>query len=108
MARIPTNRIPTHPGEILREEFLEPLNMTQRNLAGIINTSYQRVNELVNGKRGITPDTALRLSKAFGNSAEFWMNLQSQRDIYLAYQKEKDVLESIQPISLEKHEMLPV
>ena len=108
MARIPTNRIPTHPGEILREEFLEPLNMTQRDLSGIINTSYQRVNELVNGKRGITPDTALRLAKAFGNSAEFWMNLQSQRDIYLAYQKEKDVLESIQPINLEKHEILPV
>ncbi|MGD1982939.1 MAG: HigA family addiction module antitoxin, partial [Chromatiaceae bacterium] len=61
MVRIPTNRPPTHPGEMLREEFLAPMGISQRDLADAIHVPYQRVNELVNQKRGITPSTALRL-----------------------------------------------
>ena len=68
MVRVPTNRAPTHPGEILREEFLIPMNITQRDLANGIRVPYQRVNELINGKRGITPSTALRLAKYFGTT----------------------------------------
>ena len=74
MVRIPTHRAPTHPGEMLREEFLVPMNISQRDLADAIHVPYQRVNELVNQKRGITPSTALRLAKFFGVSADFWLN----------------------------------
>lgn len=76
MVRIPTHRPPTHPGEMLLEEFLNPMNLTQRALAEGIHVPYQRINEIINGKRGITPSTALRLAKFFGTSAGFWMNLQ--------------------------------
>ena len=76
MVRIPTNRVPTHPGEMLLEEFLNPLGLTQRELAAAIRVPYQRVNELVNGRRSITPSTALRLAKYFDVSPAFWLNLQ--------------------------------
>lgn len=75
MVRIPTHREPTHPGEMLREEFLKPMGLSQSELAEGIRVPYQRVNELVNGKRGVTPGTALRLAKYFGTSAGFWKNL---------------------------------
>ena len=75
MVRIPTQREPTHPGEMLLEEFLIPMGVTQRQLADAIHVPYQRINELVNGRRGITPSTALRLAKFFGTSPDFWMNL---------------------------------
>ncbi len=65
MVRIPTNRQPTHPGEMLVEEFLTPMHITQRELADAIHVPYQRVNELVNQKRGVTPSTALRLARFF-------------------------------------------
>ena len=65
MVRVPTNRTPTHPGEMLLEGFLQPMGVTQRELADAIHVPYQRVNEIVNGRRGITPSTALRLSKFF-------------------------------------------
>ena len=71
-----TNRTPTHPGEMLLEEFLDPMGLTQRELAGAIQVPYQRVNEIVNGRRGITPSTALRLAKFFGTSPGLWMDLQ--------------------------------
>ena len=76
MVRIPTHRPPTHPGEMLREELLVPMNISQRDLASAIHVPYQRVNELVNQKRGVTPSTALRLAKYFGMSPDFWLNLQ--------------------------------
>ena len=76
MVRIPTHRVPTHPGEMLLEEFLNPVNLTQRELATAIHVPYQRVNELVNGRRGITPSTALRLGRYFNVSAAVWLNLQ--------------------------------
>ena len=74
--RMPTHRVPTHPGEMLLEEFLRPMGLIQRELAKAIRVPYQRINELVNGRRGITPSTALRLAKYFGMSADFWLNLQ--------------------------------
>lgn len=84
MNRIPTHRPPTHPGEMLLEEFLVPLGMTQAELAGRIHVSYPRVNELIHGKRGLTPDTALRLGRLFGTSPEFWLNGQLAWDLYHA------------------------
>jgi len=99
MVRIPTNRTPTHPGEMLLEEFLNPMGLTQRDLADNIHVPYQRVNEIINGRRGITPSTALRLAKFFDMSADFWMNLQLRWDLYFAQQDENKVLETIQPFS---------
>ena len=99
MVRIPTHRPPTHPGEMLLEEFLVPMKLTQRELADAIHVPYQRVNEIVNQRRGITPGTALRLSKFFGMTADFWMNLQLRWDLYHAQQAEMQELETIQPLS---------
>ena len=89
MVRVPTNRIPTHPGEMLLEEFLAPMGISQKDLADNIQVPYQRINEIVNGRRGITPSTALRLAKFFDMSADFWMNLQLRWDLYFAQQDEK-------------------
>jgi len=97
MVRIPTDREPTHPGEMLREEFLIPMGMSQRELAESIHVPYQRVNELVNGKRGVTPSTALRLAKVFGMSPDFWMNLQLRWDLYHARKQEEKQLKRIRP-----------
>lgn len=96
MVRIPTDRVPTHPGEMLSEEFLTPMGLTQRELADAIHVPHQRINELVNGKRGITPSTALRLAKYFGMSADFWLNLQIRWDLYRAIQAEQAELDRIQ------------
>lgn len=100
MVRVPTHRLPTHPGEMLLEEFLLPMGISQRQLANTIHVPYQRVNEIVNKRRGITPSTALRLSKAFGVSEDFWMNLQLRWDLYFARNKEAENLKSIQPFQL--------
>jgi addiction module HigA family antidote len=97
--RIPSDRQPTHPGEILREEFLIPMNLTQKQLADSIQVPYQRINEIVAGKRGVTPSTALRLAKYFGMSADFWLNLQIKFDLYLAQRNEKQVLGKIRQMS---------
>jgi antitoxin HigA-1 len=80
---LPRNRIPTHPGEILQEEFLIPLGLTQVALARHLGISVQRVNELIRGKRGITPGTAWLLSQALGTTPEFWINLQTSHDLAL-------------------------
>ncbi len=77
----PSHRTPTHPGEILREEFLVPLGLTQVALAEHLRIPLQRVNELVRGKRGVTPETAWLLSQAFGTTPEFWLNLQASYDL---------------------------
>ena len=97
MIRVPTHRPPTHPGEMLLEEFLTPMGLTQRELAKAIHVPYQRVNEIINGHRGVTSSTALRLAKFFGVSASFWMNLQLRWDLYHTQQAEEKVLETIQP-----------
>lgn len=100
MIRVPTNRQPTHPGEMLLEEFLMPMSLSQRELADAIHVPYQRVNELINGKRGVTPSTALRLAKYFGVSAGFWMNLQLRWDLFHTTQKEAELLEEIEPFGV--------
>lgn len=84
MVRLPTHRAPTHPGEMLLEEFLKPLGLTQARLAERLGVSYPRVNELVHGKRDMTPDTALRLERLLGVEAQFWLNLQLAWDLYHA------------------------
>lgn len=81
---IPENRRPTHPGEVLWEEFLKPMGMTQVQLAERLKVPVQRINTLINGKRGVTPETAILLSRVFKNSPEFWMNLQTGHDLYRA------------------------
>ncbi len=97
MVRIPTERVPTHPGEMLLEEFLQPMGITQQELAQGIRVPYQRVNEIVNGRRGVTPSTALRLARYFGMSPDFWLNVQLRWDLYQAIQKENRELEQIKP-----------
>jgi len=82
MVRIPTHGPPTHPGEMLLEEFLKPMGLSQTELAEKMGVSYPRVNELIHGKRGVTPDTALRLEQLFGMDAQFWLNLQLAWDLY--------------------------
>jgi len=78
---IPENRIPTHPGEMLLEEFLRPMEIPQTKLAEKLGIPVQRVNEIINGKRGITPETAWLFADAFGTSPQFWMNLQANYDL---------------------------
>ncbi|CCQ49075.1 HigA family addiction module antitoxin [Crocosphaera watsonii WH 8501] len=102
MVNIPNIRPPTTPGEMLREEFLEPMGLTQQQLANEIGVSYQRVNELINNKRGITTSTALRLGKYFGTSPDFWLNLQRANDLYAVLKKEQDEIDKIQPLSLSR------
>ncbi|MGB6676644.1 MAG: HigA family addiction module antitoxin [Terriglobales bacterium] len=78
---LPRYRVSTHPGQVLLKEFLEPLGLTQVKLAKAIDVPQNRVNELIRGKRGMTPETALLLAAYFKNSAEFWMNLQTAHDL---------------------------
>jgi len=89
----PENRIPTHPGEVLLEEFLAPMGISQVALAKHLGIPVQRVNEIVRGKRGITPDTAWLLAQAFNTTPEFWMNLQMGYD--LACNKPKRQVEAL-------------
>ena len=86
----------TTPGEVLNEEFLLPLGITQYRVAKDIGISPRRINEIVHGKRAITPDTALRLSKYFGVSAQFWLNLQTRHDLQTA-ERTSGFLSRIQP-----------
>ncbi len=98
MVRIPTHREPTHPGEMLLEEFLVPMGITQRELAAAIHVPYQRINEIVNKRRGVTPSTALRLARFFVMTEDFWMNLQLRWDLFKARQSEAKELVSIRPL----------
>ncbi|MDF3130628.1 HigA family addiction module antitoxin [Kiritimatiellaeota bacterium B1221] len=98
MVRIPTHREPTHAGEMLLTEFLEPMHLTQRDVADGISVPYQRINELVNGRRGVTPSTALRLAKYFGTTPDFWLNLQQRWDLYQAHRNEQEALSHIKPV----------
>jgi len=84
MRMLPTHRAPIHPGEMLLEEFLKPLGISQHAFAHQIGVSYPRLNEIVHGKRGVTVDTALRLAQVLGTSAGFWLNLQQDWDLWHA------------------------
>ena len=95
---VPTHRAPTHPGETLLEDFLEPLDLTQRDLADAIGVPCQRVNEIVRRRRGVTPSMALRLARFLDTSPGFWMNLQLTWDLFHAQQVEEEDLKRICPL----------
>ncbi len=95
---VPKNRLPPHPGEILLKEFLIPMKITQVTLAKHLGIPVQRVNKIVRGKRGITPETAWLLAQAFGNTPEFWMNLQVTYDLARSRPKHKVV-----PLTADTH-----
>ena len=99
MTTLPRSRPPTHPGEILRKDFLEPLGLTQKEFSERMGVSYVRFNELINGRRGVTPDTALRLARLLGTTPEFWLNGQRNLDLWLAmHSPENEAIEQIDPI----------
>ena len=89
---------PIHPGEVIMEDFIEEFGITQNKLATTIGVPPRRINEIVHGKRGITADTAVRLAKYFGTSAEFWMNLQSHYELKLEHRTLREQLDSIVPL----------
>jgi antitoxin HigA-1 len=89
---------PVHPGEILMEEFLKPLELSQYQLAKELSVPARRINEIVHGERRITADTALRLARFFGTSDRFWMNLQSRYDLEIERDRLGDTLEGIRPM----------
>jgi antitoxin HigA-1 len=98
MRRLPTKRPPTHPGEMLLLEFLEPLEMTQVELAQRLGVPFQRINQIVKRKRSVTPDTALRLAQLLGTSPEFWLNLQQNWDLYEAMSAGEKEIARIKPL----------
>jgi len=96
---LPQNRRPLHPGEILRYEYMEPLGLTQQQLADALGVTRVRINELVLGKRSITPDTAFRLARYFNTTPDFWINMQVDVDMWDTLQDHKKDYEKIQPVS---------
>ncbi len=88
---LPKNRPPTHPGQMLLHEFLEPAGISQKKFSEHIGWTYARLNEIVNGKRGITADSALTLSETLGNSPQFWLNLQQNWELWHALASHKEV-----------------
>jgi addiction module HigA family antidote len=96
--RLPKSRQPTHPGQVFLEDFLNPLGITQKDAAERLRISYPRMNEIVKGKRSVTPDTALRLARFTGTEPEFWLNLQQAVDLWNAlHSEEATELDEIQP-----------
>jgi antitoxin HigA-1 len=89
---------PIHPGEYLKEDFLEPLNMSANALAKALNVPATRINDIVLGRRGVTPDTALRLAKFFGGDAQSWLNLQQAYDLKIAEKEAKAQILKIRPL----------
>ena len=99
MRRLPTDRRPTLPGEVFLEDFLEPLGITQKEAARRLGISYPRMNEIVKGKRAVTPDTALRLAKFTSTEPEFWLNLQQAVDLWDALHSDlAKELKRIEPV----------
>lgn len=90
-------RMPTHPGEILREDFMLPHHLTQVKLARALKTTFRTINEIVNCKRSISPEMALKLARYFGTSPDIWLNLQADYDLYKAKLKSKRIIEGIKP-----------
>ena len=97
MIRVPTRRSPTHPGEMLLEEFLTPMGLSQDELAAAIHVPSQQLNEIINEHQSVSPSIALRLAKFFGMSADFWMNVQLRWDLYHTQQAESETLNTIRP-----------
>ncbi len=97
--RLPTHQPPTHPGEMLLEEFLKPLGITQTAFALQLGISFQRLNEVINAKRSVTPDTALRLARVTRMSADFWLGLQQDWDLWHALRSEEaKEIEKLKPL----------
>jgi addiction module HigA family antidote len=97
-----TKLAPIHPGEILREEFMLPRGLSQNALARALNVPPRRINEIVLERRGITADTALRLARYFGTSAEMWAGLQADYDLRLArYAKARNIEREVEPLALQ-------
>ncbi len=90
-------RIPSHPGEILKEEFLDELNLSQTELASSLGTTFRTINEIINEKRNVSTEMAIKLSKFFGTTIELWLNLQNQYDIYKVYNKRKELINKVRP-----------
>ncbi len=98
--RLPTHQPPTHPGEMLLEEFLKPMDITQTAFALRLGVSFQRLNEVINRKRSVTPDTALRLARVTGMSADFWLGLQQDWDLWHALRSEgAKEIEQLEPLA---------
>ncbi len=95
---LPLHRCPTHPGEMILEDFLKPLGVSQRQLAKDIRLPYRQVNEIINGRRGITAPIALRLAIYLGMSVGFWMNMQLSWDLYVALKSDEEILNGIEPL----------
>ena len=97
--RLPTHRPPTHPGEMLLEEFLKPLHISQAEFARRLDVSYPRLNEIVKGRRSVTPDTALRLARVLGMSPDFWLGLQQDWDLWHAMNSpEAEEISQLEPL----------
>jgi addiction module HigA family antidote len=92
------NRKPVHPGEILREEFLEPLGISQTQLSADLDIPFKIINELINEKRNLNSELALKLSRYFGTSAELWLNLQNQFDIYFVLKNKGKEIRKVRPL----------
>lgn len=101
MRRLPKNRRPVHPGRVFLEDVLEPLELTQKEAARRLHISYPRMNEIVNGKRTVTPETALRLARFSDTEPEFWLNLQQAVDLWDALHSEAaEAIEEIEPAAV--------
>lgn len=92
-------RKPVHPGEVLKQDFILPLGISQSQLAKEIGTTFRTINEIVNHRRNISPEMAIRLARYFGTSEELWLNLQNQHDLYNIKEKKRDALQYIKPYS---------
>jgi len=99
---IKLKRMPSHPGQILREDYLEELSLTQTELASALGTTFRTINEIINEKRSVSTEMAIKLSKFFGTSIELWLNLQNQYDIYKIYKKKKEQIGKVRPFKRRK------
>lgn len=97
--RLPSERPPTHPGEMLLEEFLKPLGISQSAFAVRLGVSFPRLNEIVRGKRSVTPDTALRLARVLGMPAGFWLGLQTDWDLWHAMRSSAEEIALLEPVT---------
>lgn len=98
MGHFELNRKPTHPGEIIKEDFMMPLKLTQTELARALKTSFRTINEILNEKRSISPEMALRLARYLGTTPDVWLGLQADYDLFKARLKSKKTIEEIKPL----------
>lgn len=98
MGHFKLNRKPTHPGEIIKEDFMAPLKLTQTELSKALKTSFRTINEILNEKRSVSPEMALRLSRYFGTTPDVWMGLQADYDLFKARLKSEKTIEEIRPL----------